>query len=145
MPSRRALLTTGGAILTTALAGCSLAPSGPSTESYPTSAPNVFAAFDWDPDRSTLIITFDRGNRLTAENTGRLHVVTPDPERVETVWVDPGDTDTASEFPLTPGATLRHRIPAPETTHVVWEGPEQQDTLAVAEWHPETTRSEAGR
>jgi hypothetical protein len=145
VPSRRALLTTGGAILTTVLAGCSLAPSGPSTESYPTSAPNVFASFDWNPDRSTLIVTFDRGNRLTAENTGRLRVVTPDPERVETVWVDRGDTDTASEFPLTPGATLRHKIPAPETTHVVWEGPEQQNTLSVAEWHPETTRSEGGK
>lgn len=137
---RRSLLVA----LTPALAGCSLTPSGPSTKSYPTSAPNVFASFDWDPDRSVLIVTFDRGNRLTAENTGRLRVVTPDPERVETVWVDRDDTKTVSEFPLTPGATLRHKIPAPEMTRVIWDGPEQQNEQLVGEWQPETTRSEGG-
>ncbi|CDK41028.1 hypothetical protein [Halorubrum sp. AJ67] len=137
---RRSLLVA----LTPALAGCSLTPTGPLTESYPTSAPNVFASFDWDPDRSVLIVTFDRGNRLTAENTGRLSVITPDPEGVETVWVDRDDTDTASEFPLTPGATLHHEISAPATTHVVWEGPEQQNSQAVGNWRPEMTRSEGG-
>jgi len=137
---RRSLLVA----LTPALAGCSLAPSGPSTDSYPTSAPNVFASFDWDPDRSVLIVTFDRGNRLTAENTGRLRVVTPDLERVETVWIDRDDTETVSEFPLTPGATLRHEISSPTRTYVVWDGPEQQNEQVVSEWQPETTRSEGG-
>lgn len=62
---RRALL----ASLFPAVAGCSLAPSGPSTDQYPSSGPNVFASFEWVPARSALIVTFDRGNRVTAENT----------------------------------------------------------------------------
>ncbi len=134
--NRRSLLVA----LAPGLAGCSLAPSGPSTESYPTSAPNIFASFDWDSDQSALIVTFDRGNPVTPENTGRLVVVTPDADGVETVWVDRGDTDTAAAFPLTPGATLRHEIPSPATTRVVWEGPEQH-TRMVGGWQPATTAS----
>ena len=137
--NRRSLLVA----LAPGLAGCSFAPSGPSTESYPASAPNIFASFEWDSDQSALIVTFDRGNRVTAENTRRLVVVTPDADGIETVWVDRGGTDTASQFPLTPGATLRHEIPAPATTRVVWEGPEQ-NTRLVGVWQPATPRSAGG-
>lgn len=131
---RRALLAT----VVSALAGCSLAPSGPSTDSYPTSGPNVFASFDWDPDQSALTVTFDRGNRVTAENTGRLYVVTPAAENRETVWVDSGDADAAAALPLTPGATLTHELPEPATTELVWEASERPESRLVDVWRPAT-------
>jgi hypothetical protein len=136
---RRALLTT----LVPALAGCSLAPSGPSTDPYPTSGPNVFVSFDWHPDQSALTVTFDRGNRVTAENTSRLSVVTPDADDTETVWVDRDSTDSAAAFPLTPGVTLTHEIPEPAMTRVVWVAPERSTSRAVAVWRPETATREA--
>lgn len=136
---RRSLLVA----LVPALAGCSLAPSAPSTESYPTSGPNVFASFDWNPDRSTLTVRFDRGNRVTAENTGRLAVVTPDANDVETVWVAAADTTSTSAFPLTPGTTLAHEISEPATTRLVWTAPEQRVSRVVAVWQPETPTSGA--
>ena len=130
------------AALVPTLAGCSLAPSDPSTEAYPTSGPNIFVSFDWDPDRSTLIVTFDRGNRVTPENTGRLFAVTPDANDVETVWVDRDGTNSVSEFPLTPGATLIHEIPEPRKTRLVWVAPEQQASRVVAVWQLETSSPE---
>jgi hypothetical protein len=86
-------------------------------------------------------VTFDRGNRVTAENTGRLFAVTPDANDAETVWVDRDDTNAASEFPLTPGATLTHEIPEPTTTRLVWIGPEQSASRLVAAWQPATAPS----
>lgn len=137
---RRSLLTT----LVPALAGCSLAPSDPSTESYPTSGPNIFASFDWNPDRSALTVTFERGNRVTAENTGRLSVVTPDATDVETVWVGHDGTNSTAAFPLTPGATLAHEIPEPAKTRLVWVAPERRRSKVVAVWRPETSPPEVG-
>jgi len=131
---RRALLAT-----LVPLSGCLLTPSGPSTTAYPTSGPNIFATIDWDSDREALRVTFDRGNRVTAENTGRLFVVTPGADGVETVWVDRHGTDSVGEFPLTPGATLTHETPEPATTRLVWVGPERQTSRAVAVWRPETS------
>jgi hypothetical protein len=122
-----------------ALAGCSLAPSGPSTAEYPASGPNIFASFDWDADRSVLVTTFDRGNRITAANTSRLAVVTTGSEGRETVWVDrAGDAEPAAEFPLVPGATLRHEVTEPAATRLVWEAPVGHASRAVAVWDPET-------
>lgn len=138
--NRRALL----AALSPALAGCSLAPSGPSTDSYPTSGPNVFASFDWRPDRSELAVTFDRGNRVTAENTNRLLVRTSGADAAETVWVAREDaTDPVATFPLEPGATLTHELAEPATTHLVWESPDRNASRAVAVWQPESETSGA--
>ena len=130
---RRALLT----MLAPALAGCSLTPSEPSTDSYPTSNPNIFTSFDWHPDRSTLTITFDRGNRLTTENTERLAVVTEDVDDCETVWVGPPEANPTAAFPLTPGATVTHELPAPAVTRLVWTPTGQSSSRPVAVWHPE--------
>jgi hypothetical protein len=103
----------------------------------------MFASFDWNPDRSTLVVTFDRGNRLTAENTARLSAVTPDANDVETVWVDHDSTNSASEFPLTPGATLTHEIPEPAMTRLLWVAPDQRASRVVAVWRPEASAPEA--
>ncbi|WP_434521245.1 hypothetical protein [Halorubrum sp. AS12] len=130
---RRALLT----MLAPAFAGCSLAPSGPSTESYPATNPNIFASFDWDPDRSTLTVTFERGNRLTAENTERLAVVTEDGDGGETVWVGPEGTDPAAAFPLSPGATVAHELSTPARTHLDWTPAGESSWMPVAVWNPE--------
>lgn len=99
----------------------------------------MFTSFDWRPDRSTLTVTFDRGNHITAENTGRLFAVTPNPDEVETVWVDSNSTNSASEFPLTPGATLAHEISEPAETMVVWVAPEAQSTRVIAVWRPQSS------
>ena len=138
---RRSLLVT----LVPTLAGCSLAPSGPSSDLYPISGPNIFVSFDWDPNRSALIVSFDRGNRVTAENTGRLSIVTPEADDTKTVWVDRDNSTATSEFPLTPGATLTHEIPEPATTRLVWVAPERNTSRAVAIWRSETTTSEADK
>ncbi|WP_152420937.1 hypothetical protein [Halorubrum coriense] len=135
---RRALLTS----LAPVLAGCSLAPSEPSTASYPTTRPNVFISFDWHPDRSALDVTFERGNRLTTENTGRLAIVTPDLDDRETAWVGPTQTNPRASFPLTPEATVTHEIPRPARTRVVWDGPGERKGVAVAVWRPETGSGE---
>jgi hypothetical protein len=137
---RRALL----ASLLPALAGCSLAPSSPSAEPYPTSGPNVFASFDWRPGRSELVVEFVRGNRVTAENTGRLSVRTPDADDARTVWVDSGDApDPAAAFPLAPGATLTHEIPEPATTRLVWVAPDHVASRVVGVWRPDAATSGA--
>ncbi|WP_225336162.1 hypothetical protein [Halomicrobium urmianum] len=137
---RRALL----ASLFSAFAGCSLAPSGPSTGQYPTSGPNIFVSFDWNPDRRELTVTFDRGNRVTAANTSRLAVVTPDAESTETVWVaDDTAAESVAEFPLTPGATVTHEIPEPAMTRLVWVAPDRVRSMAIDVWRPETDTSGA--
>jgi hypothetical protein len=134
---RRAAL----ASLASALAGCSLAPGGPSTAGYPTSGPNLFVSFAWDLDQSALTVRFDRGSRVTAANTNRLAVVTPEAD-AETVWVADG-TASAAEFPLTPGATVTHDLPQPADTRLVWEAPDRNASRAVAVWRPETGTPEA--
>jgi hypothetical protein len=99
----------------------------------------MFTSFDWDPERSRLTVTFDRGNHITAKNTSRLFAVTPHPDDVETVWVDTKSTTSVSEFPLTPGATLAHEIPEPARTRVVWVAPEAQSSRVVAVWQPQSS------
>lgn len=136
MPSRRAFLTTGGAILGTALAGCTLSPSEPSTESYPATTPNTFFSFDWAPDQSVLTVTFERGNRLTTENTERLSIITEDGDERETVWVGPTERDPAATFPLTPKATVAHELSAPAETRIIWTRSEEARIQAGA-WRPE--------
>jgi hypothetical protein len=138
---RRALL----ASLAPAFAGCSLAPSGPSTDPYPTSGPNVFASFEWRPERSELRVTFDRGNRITAENTGRLVVTTSAPDVTDTVWVArDDDADPVAAFPLEPGAAVTHELPEPARTYLAWEAPEGNASRAVGAWQPETETTEDG-
>ena len=102
-------------------------------------------SFDCDPNRSVRTVSFDRGNRVTAENTGRLTVVTPDADETKTVWVDRDSSTATSEFPLAPGATLTHEIPGPATTRLVWVAPERNTSRAVAVWRSETATSEADR
>lgn len=141
---RRALL----AALPTALAGCSLAPAGPTTERYPATPPNIFAAFAWHPESSSFTVTFTRGNRLTAENTGMLAVVTEGSEGYErTVWVatdealaaeDSAADAAVADFPLEPGAELTHSVPEKTHTRLVWVSPDENRSLAVARWVPET-------
>lgn len=141
---RRALL----AALPTALAGCSLAPGGPTTEQYPATPPNIFAEFAWEPERSAVTVTFTQGNRLTPENTGILTVVTEtDGGSAETVWVatdgasgvtDSTGTSAAADFPLEPGATLTHAVPEQARTRLVWVAPEENRSMAVANWKPAT-------
>jgi len=134
---RRALL----AALPTALAGCSAVPTGPSTDAYPATPPNVFTTFAWDPDRSALVVEFTRGNRLTPENTALLAVTTVDDPDDRTVWVasadadDPGDP--AAEFPLSPGATLAHELPEPARCRLIWTAPDGDRSRAVDYWDPE--------
>jgi hypothetical protein len=98
----------------------------------------VFVSFDWDPDRSALTVTFDYGNRVTAGNTGRLSAVTPGANDAETVWVGRDAAESASDFPLTPGATLTHAVSDPARTRLIWVAPERRTSRAVAVWRPET-------
>mgnify|MGYP006277259485 CR=1 FL=1 len=121
------------AAATATLAGCGLAPSPPTTDGYPETPPNAFFAFERDPDADAYVVEFARGNRLTADNTGRLVVVVSpeDGETVERLWVgdpdaDPGGDgfgDPRTAFPLTPGARFRLPVDAPGTVRVVWTDP----------------------
>ncbi|WP_139042977.1 hypothetical protein [Halorubrum tropicale] len=135
---RRALL----ASLATSLAGCSLAPSEPPPASYPRTRPNIFISFDWDPDRSALSVSFEGGNRLTAENTDRLTIVTPDLDDSETIWVGPAETNAKASFPLTPETAVTHELPRPASTNVYWFEPGEGDEELVARWDPEIESTE---
>lgn len=138
--NRRALLT----LLFPALAGCSIAPNSPTTNRYPTSGPNIFASFDWDSGHTELTVTFKRGNYVTTANTSRLAVVTRELDSTETVWVDRDDAaDPVAEFPLTPGETLIHTIPAPATTRLIWVAPDTNVSKVVTVWNPESDTSGA--
>ncbi|WP_276272738.1 hypothetical protein [Haloarcula litorea] len=114
---RRALL----AALPATLAGCGLAPSGPTTESYPSSPPNVLLGYDWRDGGSTCEVRFERGNRVTTENTGALLVGSVDADG-RTVWVG-GEGDAAAEFPLSPGDSLTHALGLGTGVRVVWQAP----------------------
>jgi len=143
MPSRRALLTTGGAILTTVLAGCSLAPGKPSTDSYPASPPNMFFSFDWDFERSTLTVRFDRGNRLTTRNTERVAIVSEDDDETETVWIGPEEANPVAAFPLTPKSTVVHELSTPAETVIRWTPAGESSLLPIDVWYPaEETRGD---
>lgn len=120
---RRAFLTAAPA----ALAGCGLAPSGPSTESYPESPPNVLLDFAWRP--GAVDVVFERGSRLTADNTGALAVRSTEPDE-RTVWLD-ADGEAATAFPLAPGATVRHPVGAGTEVQVVWTAPDRNRSAVV--------------
>ena len=119
---RRRLLACGVA----ALGGCGLAPEAPSTPAGPTAPPNVFAAFEWLPDRPAYRVTFEYGSTITPENTGRLSVTTV---RETTTWVSGrADDEPVASFPLSPGASLVHPVSEPATVRIVWEPPGDADT-----------------
>ncbi|MBX0323918.1 hypothetical protein EGH21_12845 [Halomicroarcula sp. F13] len=123
---RRSFLTGASA----ALAGCGLAPSGPSTESYPESPPNVFLSFDWRDAESAVDVTFVRGNHVTPDNTAELLVRSAESDRA-TVWVS-RERDGEAEYPLTPGATLRHSLGETADVRVVWTAPDGTNSALVA-------------
>jgi len=137
MPSRRTLLTTGGTALATALAGCSLAPSEPSTDSYPASTPNMFFSFDWNSERSTLTVRFDRGNRLTTSNTERVAILSENDDEAETVWIGPEAANPMAAFPLTPNSTVVHELPTPAETVIYWTPAGESSLLPINVWYPE--------
>ncbi|WP_254279103.1 hypothetical protein [Haloarcula marina] len=122
---RRSFLTAASVTL----AGCGLAPSPPSTESYPESPPNVLLSFAWDPERSVHEIRFSRGSRVTPENTGELLARTVEGDS-ETVWVS-GERDGVADFPLTPGATLTHSVSDRHGVRVVWVAPDEDRSILV--------------
>jgi len=99
-------------------------------------------SFDWAPDQSALSVTFESGNRLTAENTGRLTIVTPNLEDSETIWVGPTETNSKASFPLTPETSVTHEISRPASTNVFWFEPGEGDEELVARWNPETESAE---
>lgn len=135
---RRALL----ASLPTVLAGCSVAPAGPSTTEYPASQPNIFVSFDWDSARSELTIRFERGNQLRATNTALLAVRTMTDTLHRTVWVASDDVsdrgDPVDTFPISPGSSVIHEMSEPALTHLVWIAPDSNRSRAVAQWRPPT-------
>lgn len=137
MPSRRAFLTTGGTVLGTALAGCSLAPSKPSTDSYPASPPNMFFSFDWHSERSTLTVRFDRGNRLTVSSTERVAIVSENDDEEETVWIGPEEANPVTAFPLSPKSTVAHELSTPAETVVYWTPAGESSLLPIDVWYPE--------
>lgn len=134
---RRALL----AALPAAVAGCSVAPSGPSTDAYPATAPNIFVSFEWAADRSELIVEFTRGNQLTPENTGSLTIETFTDDLNQTVWIASDQAsvtgDPVADFPLSPGATVAHQMSEPAQTRVVWTASDRNRSRAVRMWSPE--------
>lgn len=143
---RRALL----AALPTTLAGCSLAPDGPTTDRYPATPPNIFAEVAWQSEPSSFTVTFTRGNRLTAENTGLLAVVADGAAETErTVWVATDealaadDRTPAADFPLEPGAELTRSVPEKTPVRVIWVSPDENRSMAVARWTPERESTEA--
>jgi len=99
-------------------------------------------SFDWAPDQSALSVTFESGNRLTAENTGRLTIVTSNLEDSETIWVGPTETNSKASFPLTPETSVTHEISRPASTNVFWFEPGEGDEELVARWNPETESAE---
>ncbi|GGN93636.1 MULTISPECIES: hypothetical protein [Haloarcula] len=133
---RRSFLTAASATL----AGCGLTPSPPSTESYPESPPNVLLSFEWVAEAAAVDVTFVRGNHVTAANTAELLVRSAESDRT-TVWVS-REHDAASEYPLTPGATLRHSLGEPSGVRVVWAAPNgrKRSVLAAADRPTPTER-----
>lgn len=134
------------AAATASLAGCGLAPSPPTTDSYPETPPNAFFAFEWVPDDLAYVVEFVRGNRLTADNTGALvaAVVTPEDDAAPTerLWVgdpraNPGGGDFGeprAAFPLTPGAQLRVPADSPGTARVIWTDSAANRSRSVGRW-----------
>lgn len=136
---RRTFLTAASA----ALAGCGLAPSGPTTDGYPRSPPNVLASFEWRPAESAYLVSFDRGNTLTEANTGSLTVRSEDGST--TVWVrgEVGDDDRTgapvASFPLEPGATVTHGTDGPTEVRLIWASPEGDRSVLLDQHRPAST------
>ncbi|MFC7077277.1 hypothetical protein [Haloarcula halophila] len=131
----------------TALAGCGLAPSEPSTEGYPQSPPNALFSFEWRPEESGYEVRFDRGNALTATNTSALYVVSDDTETLWAASEDAGYGDMGppvDSFPVEPGASLLH--PCDRTTEVrlIWEGADEDTSVALDEYQSRPTATEEG-
>ena len=124
-------------MLATALAGCSLAPSKPSTDSYPASTPNMFFSFDWHSERSTLTVRFDRGNRLTTSNTEQVAIVSENDDEEGTVWIGPEEANPVAAFPLTPKSTVVHELSTPAETVVYWTPAGESSWLPIKGWNPE--------
>lgn len=127
---RRTLLAAG----TAALAGCSLGPSPPTTDGYPSTPPNFVGAFEWLPDDSAYRVRFDAGNRITADLAASITVNAGDPT-VERTWV--GGDDAVAEFPLEPGAELTVPVEAPGHVYVVWTPPDRERSVALDNWSVE--------
>ena len=135
---RRRLLACG----VVALAGCGLAPEAPSTAAASVTPPNVFATFEWLPDRSAYRVTFEYGSTITPENTGRLSVTTV---RETTTWVSGRDgDDPRADFPLSSGASLVHPVSEPATVRVVWEPPGDVDTSVSLDAWPDHEQPAGG-
>jgi len=117
------------------LGGC-LAPAQPPTDRYPSTPPNVLAAFDYRPDGPAYEVRFVRGNRLTSANTGTLEVRG---ERAEPVVWASGSRDSAVEaFPVEPGDSLRYPVGGRQTVRLVWNAPDGDRSVLLAETDPET-------
>ncbi|MFC7069093.1 hypothetical protein [Halobaculum lipolyticum] len=137
---RRSLL----AAATATLAGCGLAPSPPSTDGFPETFPNAFFAFAWDGDAVAYEVTFERGNRLTADNTGAIAVlVTTDDGERSTLWAGDGPfvggdgdepADPRTSFPLSPGARLRLPARRRGDVRVVWTAPDGSRSRVIGAW-----------
>lgn len=149
---RRSLL----AAATATLAGCGLAPSPPTTDGYPETLPNVFFTFAWDDDATAYEVSFVRGNRLTADNTGALAVVvTTDESETSTPWAgqNPRDDDADGQseprasLPLVPEATIRVPVERRGDVRVVWTAPDGTRSRLVGMWarpeQPGATTEEA--
>lgn len=133
---RRALL----AALPSALAGCSVAPTDPSTTAYPASQPNIFTSSEWDSTRSELTVRFEQGNQLTAANTAMLAIQTGSDGRNRTVWVASDEAsdrgDPVDDLPLSPGASVTHSVSESAYTRLLWVAPDGDRTRAIASWEP---------
>ncbi|WP_277555427.1 hypothetical protein [Halobaculum limi] len=135
---RRSLL----AAATATLAGCGLAPSPPSTDGFPETLPNAFFAFAWDDAASAYEVSFVRGNRLTAANTGALAVlVTTDETESTTPWVGENprsdDSDARSpkaSLPLVPEATIRVPVERRGDVRVIWTAADGSRSRVVGMW-----------
>jgi hypothetical protein len=142
---RRQVLAGAAGALPAALAGCLADP--PTTPAAPTTPPNIIVGFEWLSERPAYRVTFRRGNRLTADNTGILAVIA-DAVDERTVWVRAPDPDgrteedapaTVGSFPLTPGpdTTLVQQVPGPTTIRVVWTSPSRDESVSVDVWEPD--------
>lgn len=125
---RRTVLAGGLA----ALSGCTVTPSPPSTDGYPSSPPTFLGAFEWLPDESAYRVTFDGGNRITKRTTERLSVYTVGSE---TVWAsrDAGD-DPVAAFPIEPGDSIIHSVEERDAVRVVWQAHDGDSSQAIAVW-----------
>lgn len=104
----------------------------------------MFFLFDWDSERSTLTVRFDRGNRLTTRNTERVAIVSEDGDETETVWIGPEEANPVAAFPLTPKSTVVHELSTPAETVIYWTPAGESSLLPIDVWYPaEETEGDA--